>query len=99
MLVPEGDRFERENRFARFVHWLDLVLKTLRRENRAELTVGTYNYPYASRSRGSANAGDKRGVVCSPRTDADSIGLAKNPSVTDSDVVTVVGEVKTGVRA
>ena len=39
LLVAEDDRFERENRFASFVHRLDLVLETRRGNDRAELTV------------------------------------------------------------
>jgi hypothetical protein len=29
LLIAEGNRFEREQRFARFVHWFDLLFKAL----------------------------------------------------------------------
>ena len=51
VLVAEGDRFEREDRFARLVHRLDRVLETRRGDDRAELTVGIDDYAYASRPR------------------------------------------------
>ena len=43
MLVAERDRFERKDRFARFVHRFDRVLETLRGNDCAEVTVGLYD--------------------------------------------------------
>src|SRR5262249_53605034 len=45
MLITEGHRFECENRFARLVHRFDLILETLRRDDRAQLTVSIEYYP------------------------------------------------------
>src|SRR5947208_2225823 len=78
VFVAEGHRFERENRFARLVHGLDLVLETLRGNYRAEVTAAIYNYPYTSGHSDPANAGDK-GVslpLVTAVADADCVGLA-----------------------
>jgi len=45
VLVAEGHRFQCEDRFARFVHRLDRILETLRRDDRAQLTVSIDYYP------------------------------------------------------
>src|SRR5436190_979625 len=78
VFVAEGHRFERENRFARLVHGLDLVLETLRGNYRAEVTAAIYNYPYTSGHSVPANAGDK-GVslpLVTAVADADCVGFA-----------------------
>jgi hypothetical protein len=59
LLVAEGDRFERENRFAHVVHRFDLVLETLRGGRHAKLTVGIYNNRYAVWNGCPADPGDK----------------------------------------
>ena len=46
VLVAEGDRLEREDRFARLVHRLDRFLESRRGNDRAEVTVGIYDYGY-----------------------------------------------------
>src|SRR5437762_3260683 len=78
VFVAEGHRFERENRFTRLVHGLDLVLETLRGNYRAEVTTAIYNYPYTSGHSVPANAGDK-GVslpLVTAVADADCVGFA-----------------------
>ena len=95
VFVAEGHRFERENRFARLVHGLDLVLETLRGNYRAEVTAAIYNYPYTSGHSDPANAGDKRVRVSSYRADADCAGLASNTSVADVNIVTARREILT----
>ena len=94
VLVAEGHRFERENRFARFVHRFDLVLETRRGSDRAELTVGIDDYSYASGNGGATNAGDKgarREFLASPmRIVLDSPASA---TIADIDVVTARGEI------
>jgi len=99
VLVAEGDRFERENRFARLVHRLDVVLETLRGKYRAELTVGIYNYPYASCNRCPANAGDKGGRLGSFGADADGAGLASTTNVADINIVIARSKKKAGCFA
>ena len=39
LFITEGDRFKRQNRFARFVHGFDLVLEPSRGDKRADLVV------------------------------------------------------------
>ena len=39
LLVTEGHRLEREDRFTRLVHWLDLFFKSRRGSDRAESAV------------------------------------------------------------
>src|SRR5262249_58407865 len=59
MLITEGHRFERENRFARLVHRFDLVLETLRRDDRAQLTVSIDYYPDTPCNGDATDAGDR----------------------------------------
>src|SRR5947208_1789296 len=42
-LIMEGDWLQREDGFAGFIHWLDLVLETLRGGYRAEASGAIYN--------------------------------------------------------
>ena len=63
VLVAEGHRFERKDRFARFVHWLDRFLETRRGNDRAELTVGINDYSYPAGNDHATNAGDVGVVV------------------------------------
>jgi len=45
-LITERDRFQRQNRFAHFVHWLDVVFESLRGNDRAKLAVGPNDDSY-----------------------------------------------------
>src|SRR5437879_3029402 len=87
MLVVKRDWFERENCFACLVHRLNRLLVTLRRDYRAEMTVGIYDDAYASCHGCATNAGDKRVRLSSLRADANMVGLARNTSVTNVDIV------------
>src|SRR5260370_34604944 len=99
VLVAEGHRFERENRFARVVDRLDPVLETFARDDRAQATVSVYDYCYASSNRYPTDSGDKCGFVSSFLPDADGIGLTCNTRVADVDIAIAGGEVKTGFEA
>src|SRR5205823_9679872 len=81
MLVAERYRFERQDRFARFVHRLDPVLETLRGNDRAELTVGIDYYPYTPCNRYPIDPGDKGVRVRFSSADANGIGLARNTAI------------------
>ena len=72
VLVAEGNRLQRENRFARLVHRLDLFLETLGGNDRAEVSIRIDNYPYASGHRDSADAGNKSVALRSFCADADA---------------------------
>ena len=93
VLVAEGHRLKREDRFARLVHRLDLVLETRRGSGRAEVTVGIHDDRYASGNGCPADAGDKGGRLRSLRADADGVGLASNARVADIDIVIARGEI------
>ncbi len=99
LLVAEGDWFERENRFARFVNRLDRLFETLRGNDRPEVTLGIYDYPYASCNRYPIDPGDKDVRVPFSSADADCVGLARNASVGNIDIVTASGEISTGFSA
>src|SRR5262249_13569033 len=89
LFVAECDRFQRKDRFTRFVHRFDLRLETLRRDDRAELTVAIDDYSYAPGNGYSTNAGDKRLPVSSLRADADFVRLAAyNSRITNIDIIT-----------
>src|SRR3984893_15036369 len=94
MLVAEGHRFQRQDRFARFVHRLDLVLESLRGRRHPKLTAGAYNNCCAC-NRYSMNASNKCGGVRSCRADADVVGLSCRALAADVDVVTPRGQVVT----
>src|SRR5437660_11464756 len=72
-LVVEGDRFKREDRFARLVHWLDLILESLRRDDRAQVTAAIDYYSNATRHGCPANAGDKCGALICYVADANCV--------------------------
>ena len=99
MLVAEGHRFEREDRFARFVHRFDSVLETRRGDDRAEVAVGVDNYPDPPCHRYPINAGDIGVFVSSFCADADLGQVARETAVADIDIVTASGESATGARA
>ena len=52
VLVAEGHRFERQDRFARLVHGLDLVLEPARGDKGADLVIGIDVNRPARRHRG-----------------------------------------------
>ena len=83
----ERDRFQRQDRFAGPVHWLDLVLEARRGSGCAQVTAGIDDYANATRHRDSANSGNVRIGLTAARADADRIGLASYPNVADVDVV------------
>ena len=89
LFITEGDRFKRQNRFARLVHRLNLVLESSRGDKRADLVVGIdVNCP-GRRDRG-VNISDPGGVA-----------LASNPknACADTDIATAGGEIIAGIEA
>src|SRR5438270_11320093 len=99
MLVTEGHRLERENRFARLVHRLNLVLETLRGNYGAEVTVGIDNYLYTSGHRRPANAGNKGACLSSYCADPDGVGLGRHAGVANINIVTAGRKLGTGKNA
>src|SRR4029077_19640897 len=95
----EGDRFERENDFAGFVHRLDRVLKTLRGSDRPELAVGIYEDWHAFWTGFARNASEIGGRLGSLRANADCVRLDSNPFVADIDIVTARSEIRAGANA
>src|SRR5437660_3295014 len=96
VLIAKSHRFEREDNFTGLIHRLHLVFEPLRGNDRAEFTVITNDYSYASGHNCSADASDKSGAVHSCRADTDGVGLISNPSVAYVDIVVADGEICTG---
>ena len=86
LFITEGDRLKRQNRFARFVHGLNLVLEPSRGDKRADLVVGIDVNCSARRDRG-VNISDPSGVALASnpqdgRADAD-IAAARDTNASD----------------
>src|SRR5437899_2810061 len=99
VLVTEGHRFEREDRFACLVHRFDRVLETLRGDNRAEMAAGINNDPDTSSNRYSTNPGDKGFRLSSCRANANRIGVTRSTRVADLDIAVAIEESRPGVKA
>ncbi len=96
LFIAERDWLECENRFAHLVHWLDLVLKTLRRDYRAEVTGSIYDNWCTAWNSCAANAGKIGGALDKWVAYADGAGLASNACITNIIIVVACGEVGTG---
>src|SRR5437899_1431329 len=88
----EGDRFERENRFACPVHGFNRVLEPGRGGGRAEVTVGVYDNCYTCWNGRPADALDKCGGCCTRRVEwvpayANSVRFTCCPLTGDVDVM------------
>ena len=90
LLVAEGHRFEREDRFARLVHRLDLFLETLRGGFGAESTVLIHPNLHTSDCC-ITNTGDKRFRLRALCADADRVRFIANTLVAYIDVVIASG--------
>src|SRR5207248_10184123 len=87
VLVTESHLFQREDCLTGLVHRLDVVLESLRGNDRAELAIRIYDHPNPTSHRYSTDA---RGESCRLRpyrADANCVGLASNTFVADSDIV------------
>ena len=93
-LVAKGYRFQAQNRFAGFAHWLDVLLESRRGRACSELTIRIYKDLRATRSRGSADSRDKRGGDIRI-ADPDSVALARHAAdiVADIDIVIASSQV------
>src|SRR5690349_8436802 len=87
------------DRFACLIHRLDFVLETLRGDDRAELTVITNDYSYASGHRGPRDAGNKSGRLGANGADANPVGLTGDTGIANNNVITAGGEIDTGRNA
>src|SRR5438128_3162907 len=96
MLVAEGHRFQRQDRFACPVHRLDSMLIAFRGDDRAEFPVRADDGSYATRHRHSADASDKSSLLYAGRADPDFVGFARDTRVPNVDVVLASGEISTG---
>src|SRR5215813_9779103 len=63
------------------------------------MTVGVDDYFYTSCNRYSGDPGDKGVRLCFSGTNANCVGLARNTSVRNIDIVTASGEMFTGFSA
>src|SRR5882724_416409 len=98
-LVAEGDRLQRQDCFARLVHWLDGVLKTRRRSVGTQVTTGINYHGKASWHGHSIDAGDIGVLVRWFGADANLGRIVRATGVADIDIVTASGERSTGARA
>src|SRR5437762_12494854 len=96
MLVAEGDRLQRKDCFAGFVHRRNRLLETLRGDDCAEVAVGIDNDPHTSGDGDPTNASEISVGLSSYRADADGVGLGSNTKVADVDIVAASGETETG---
>lgn len=83
--LAKGHWFEYKDRFARLVHGLDLVLKTLRARGHAKLTVGGYNNSCTCHWY-REDTSDKGARLSFHVADADRESLASNPIVADVNI-------------
>jgi hypothetical protein len=86
--VAKAHRFQGQNCFAGFAHWLDILLESCRGGAGSELTIRIYKDLRATRSRGSADSRDKRGGDIRI-ADPDGVALASHAAdvVADVDIV------------
>src|SRR5437868_336283 len=92
----EDDRFERENRFARFVHWLDSVLETLRGLDCTEMTVGTHYHSHPARYCRPMDARNKGAVLFAYCSNPNLGRLSRHATIADIDIVAAGGEIDAG---
>ena len=97
-LVAEGDRFEREDCFARLAHWLDCFLEACRGSSDAEPAICAYHH-LAAIHGDARDARDKGGGLGSLRADADPVRLARDTGVADIDIVTARREINASSSA
>src|SRR5439155_27304084 len=90
---------KRQDSFARFFHRLDVVLESLRGNDRAELAICIYDYPNSISYRNPTDAGNKCGRMSSYRADANRVALVTNASVADIDIVITFCEILTRSKA
>src|SRR5439155_10346772 len=92
VLVAEGYRLKRENRFARLVHRFDRIFEARRGSHSTEVAARVYDDRYASSNGDSANPGDEGIGLCSHLADANCIGLGGYTFIAYVDIVTARGE-------
>src|SRR4030095_9910589 len=92
LLIAEGDRLQREDRFARFVHRLNVLLVVRRGCYRAKMTAAIYDNCYAGWNGCPADPGDKCFCLYSCRADADGPGLLET-LIAHIDIVTAPKEI------
>src|SRR5262249_31439775 len=96
MLVAEGNRFERKDRFARFVHRFDLLLEPLGGRGRAKASVRVSEHAEPPRHRYSSDPGNIGRALISLHADPDRVGLSRYSGVANRDVITARGETRAG---
>ena len=99
LLVTKGHWFKRKNRFARFVHRLNLVLESGRRLDRAKLTVGSYHHCYTWWDGCPTDALYVGGLLNSSLANANSVRLDRQAGRADVNVVVASLEIGAGIGA
>jgi hypothetical protein len=91
--------FKRQDRFAGFVHWSNVLFELRRRDRGAQMTVGIHEYRRAVGNSCAENAHDIGGGLCSLGSDANCIRFGRNTDIADVDVIIARGEVGTSLKA
>src|SRR6266542_2907977 len=78
LFVAEADRVKGQERFARFVHGLDLILKTFGGSGRTKLAGCIDKDRRSARGGCPTDSGDKRSCLSATRPDADGARLVSN---------------------
>src|SRR6516165_3505947 len=86
-LVPKRHWFQRQDRFARFVHWLNRFLETRRGDNGAEFTGAPNDDSYPARHGCPRNARDEGARLRSALADADGLRFTSDTVITDIDII------------
>jgi len=87
---------EREDGFARLIHWFDGVLESLRGNNRAQVTAGIDNHSDASSYGRSTDPGNISLRLTSAAPDADGRGVTRGANAANIDVEGPGREGRTG---
>ena len=99
LLVAEGDRFQRKERFAGFAHGFDLLFIALRGNERSERAIRVnVNRPVIHKSVvDAADIGEcVRGTAGRNSADGNHIGLAGHTGIADIDIVAARSLIDTG---
>ena len=88
----EGHRLKRQDRFARFVHRLNLLFESLRRGQSAQTPIRIDHHPDAAGDGRPTDSGDE-GALVRFVADADLGRFACAPGVADVDIVLPGGKI------
>src|SRR5207253_8854040 len=83
----EGNRFQRQKRFAGPLHWLNFLFKAPGGCSRSEFAVSINEHGSSARRRRAKNASDKGGVVRVDSPDTNRTRVAEYAPITNFDIL------------